>query len=186
MIKLICVDLDGTLFDTVRVNAASYRAALEEQGFTLSDELYAARGNGRYYKEFLPEVLGEASSTALIERIHDRKKALYSSCLGAARRNEALFALLEAMRPAARLALVTTANRRNTAEILEKFGCAGLFDLILTSEDITRSKPDPEGYLRAMAHFGVCGAETVIFEDSEVGLQAARAAGAAVFRADRF
>ena len=39
---LICVDLDGTLLDTVPANAASYRAALEEMGFTVTDEYYAA------------------------------------------------------------------------------------------------------------------------------------------------
>lgn len=40
---LICVDLDGTLLDTVPANAASYRAALEELGFTVTDEYYAER-----------------------------------------------------------------------------------------------------------------------------------------------
>ena len=43
---LICVDLDGTLLDTVPANAASYRAALEEMGFTVTDEYYAERCNG--------------------------------------------------------------------------------------------------------------------------------------------
>ena len=43
---LICVDLDGTLLDTVPANAASYRAALEELGFTVTDEYYAERCNG--------------------------------------------------------------------------------------------------------------------------------------------
>ena len=41
---LICVDLDGTLLDTVPANAASYRAALEELGFTVTDEYYADDG----------------------------------------------------------------------------------------------------------------------------------------------
>ena len=43
---LICVDLDGTLLDTIPANAASYRAALEEQGFTVTDEYYAQYCNG--------------------------------------------------------------------------------------------------------------------------------------------
>ena len=46
---LICVDLDGTLLDTVPANAASYRAALEELGFTVTDEYYAERCNGGHY-----------------------------------------------------------------------------------------------------------------------------------------
>ena len=50
---LICVDLDGTLLDTVPANAASYRAALEELGFTVTDEYYAERCNGGHYTRFL-------------------------------------------------------------------------------------------------------------------------------------
>ena len=50
---LICVDLDGTLLDTVPANAASYRAALEEMGFTVTDEYYAASCNGGHYTRFL-------------------------------------------------------------------------------------------------------------------------------------
>ena len=58
---LICVDLDGTLLDTIPANAASYRAALEEQGFTVTDEYYAQYCNGGYYKQFLrPLKIGRA------------------------------------------------------------------------------------------------------------------------------
>ncbi|MGN0652664.1 MAG: HAD family hydrolase [Gemmiger sp.] len=186
MKNLIAVDLDGTLFDTVTVNAESYRRALAQEGFPLTDETYAAQCNGRHYKDFLPEVMGGSPTAEAVERVHERKKALYSECLGAARRNEALFAILEAMAPTCHLALVTTGSRRNAEEILERFACRGLFELILTQEDVTRSKPDPEGYLRAMAYFGVDAAHTIIFEDSATGLAAAKASGAAVFACAAF
>ena len=61
---LICVDLDGTLLDTVPANAASYRAALEELGLTVTDEYYAERCNGGHYTRFLPPLMGGAPSTA--------------------------------------------------------------------------------------------------------------------------
>lgn len=57
---LICVDLDGTLLDTVPANAASYRAALEELGFTVTDEYYAERCNGGHYTRFLPPPMWSA------------------------------------------------------------------------------------------------------------------------------
>ena len=79
---LILVDLDGTLFDTVAVNAASYRAALEEVGATVTDEYYARYCNGGYYKSFLRPLLGGDPPPELVEQVHDRKKALYAVCLG--------------------------------------------------------------------------------------------------------
>lgn len=87
---LICVDLDGTLLDTVPANAASYRAALEELGFTVTDEYYAECCNGGHYTRFLPPLMGGAPSAADVERVHDRKKALYSDFLDAVRPNTAL------------------------------------------------------------------------------------------------
>lgn len=183
---LICVDLDGTLFDTVAVNGAAYRAALTELGFTVSDETYAKDCNGGYYKDFLRPLMGGAPSEADVERVHDRKKALYRACLGAARPNTGLLAILAALRADNHLACVTTGSRRNATEILQHFGCLDWFELVLTSEDVTKNKPDPEGYLTAMAHFGVTPAETLIFEDSGIGLAAAMASGAAVMKIERF
>ena len=183
---LICVDLDGTLFDTVAVNAASYRAALNEAGFTITDDYYAQYCDGGHYKTFLPPLMGGDPDPALLEQVHDRKKELYGSCLAAARKNEALFALLERLRPPGDRAVVTTGSRRNATEVLSQFGCVCWFDLIITSEDVTHNKPDPEGYLKAMEHFGVIPAETMIFEDSGPGLAAAVASGAAVLKVEKF
>ena len=184
---LICVDLDGTLLDTVPANAASYRAALEELGFTVSDEYYAARCNGGYYKEFLRPLMGGDPDPADVERVHDRKKKLYGDFLHTVRPNRALFELLQGMRAAGhRLACVTTGSRRNATEVLSHFGCVCWFDLILTSEDVEKSKPDPEGYRKAMEKLGFSPAETMIFEDSAPGLEAARASGAAVFKVEAF
>lgn len=55
-----------------------------------------------------------------------------------------------------------------------------LFDAILTSEDFERSKPDPDCYLKAAAHFGVAPEECTVFEDSFNGLKSGRAAGMTV------
>lgn len=183
----VLVDLDGTLFDTVAVNAASYRRALEEVGFTVTDEYYAKHCNGKNYRDFLPPILEEyGDDLDMIEQIHDHKKAYYSQCLGSARKNEALFAILDAMRPMVYLGLVTTGSRQNATEILDHFGCRDWFHLIVTSEDVDHNKPDPEGYLQAMELLGSIPETTVIFEDSPTGLAAARATGAAVFAVDRF
>ncbi|MGN0975390.1 MAG: HAD family hydrolase [Gemmiger sp.] len=183
---LVIVDLDGTLFDTVSVNAESYRRALAEQGFTVTDEYYAAHCNGGYYKDFLRPLMGGDPAPEAVERVHDRKKALYAECLDAARRNRGLFAVLQAMRPAYHLALVTTGSRKNATEILQYFQCLDWFERILTQEDVTKTKPDPEGYRKVMEFFGAAPQETIIFEDSAPGLAAARAAGATVFACEAF
>jgi HAD superfamily hydrolase (TIGR01509 family) len=184
--KLVIVDLDGTLFDTVGVNAESYRRALAEQGFTVTDEYYAKHCNGSFYQVFLRPLMGGAPSAAQVECVHDRKKELYAACLDKTRKNEALFTILKSLRGSCHLALVTTGNRRNACQVLDHFGCRDWFELILTQEDVVNNKPDPEGYLKAMAHFGAAPQDTMIFEDSAPGVEAARRSGAAVFVCEKF
>ena len=65
--------------------------------------------------------------------------------------------------------------------MLNAFEIRHYFDLILTQEDVERQKPDPQGFMMAMNHFGAFGKETVVFEDTDVGYETAKACGATCF-----
>ena len=197
----IALELDGRSVDlrlstlpttlgekiAIRLLAQQELLQLEELGFTVTDEYYAERCNGGHYTRFLPPLMGGAPSAADVERVHDRKKALYSDFLDAVRPNTALMEILKTMRAAGHdLACVTTGSKQNATEVLEHFGLREWFGLLVTGEDVEKQKPDPEGYCRAMEHFHVTPADTMIFEDSGIGLTAANASGARVFRVERF
>ena len=104
----------------------------------------------------------------------------YKHNLDKARKNEHLIEILKNMHATYYTAIVTTASRENTTDILKYFECEELFDLLVTQEDVSKVKPDPEGFVRAMEYFEVNSEHTIIFEDSEVGVQAAQASGASV------
>jgi haloacid dehalogenase superfamily, subfamily IA, variant 3 with third motif having DD or ED/haloacid dehalogenase superfamily, subfamily IA, variant 1 with third motif having Dx(3-4)D or Dx(3-4)E len=75
-------------------------------------------------------------------------------------------------------AVVTSSNLEKMANVYRhRPEMKDYFDVILTSEDFERSKPDPDGYLKGAAHFGIDPKECVGFEDSVNGLKAVRAAG---------
>lgn len=71
-------------------------------------------------------------------------------------------------------------------EILDYTNKTELFDYIITAEDITNPKPDPEGFNKTIEYFKAKPEDTIIFEDSEVGIEAARATGATVFVINQF
>lgn len=179
--RLAAFDLDGTLFDTREVNYRAYAKAFSEEGYTLDKLFYEKECNGRYYKDYIPIFIPDADEVVM-ERIHNRKKSLYKDCLRYARQNIHLFKIVELMRQEYHTAIVTTASKTNCMDILSYFGCQQLFDLILTHNDIKKSKPDPEGYLLAMKYFRVTPENTVVFEDSEPGIEAAIRSGASVLR----
>lgn len=181
--KLALFDLDGTLFDTGEVNYWAYKEALLEFGVELEKGYFISKCNGRHYTEFLPEIMGNSDN---LEKVHKAKKIKYAANLHRARINLHLFELIKSMKETYHIAIVTTASRKNTLDILEFFKCLDLFEYIVTQEDITKVKPDPQGFHLAIEYFGVLAEDTVIFEDSEVGIQAARSTGATVMVVNQF
>ncbi|MGP7999714.1 MAG: HAD family hydrolase [Streptosporangiaceae bacterium] len=76
------------------------------------------------------------------------------------------------------LGLVTSAGRRYAEESLAALGVRELFDVVVTAEDVTAGKPDPEGYRAACRSLSQPPAACVVFEDAPAGVAAAKAAGA--------
>lgn len=177
--KLAIFDLDGTLFDTKSVNYEAYRKALELAGVVsrFDYDFYCEYCNGRYYKDFLPEI-APSITVEQMEEVHELKGKLYPNYLTLARKNDHLFCMIDLLKRDYMIALVTTASRRNVMNILEKFGGKELFDYIFTQEDVTKKKPDPECFFVAMREANANSSTTIIFEDSMTGLEAAKRSGA--------
>lgn len=184
--KLAIFDLDGTLFDTGRINFLAYQKALADLGFALDEKTYLRDCNGRHYLDYLPTV-APGITKAQMRRVHEAKKRYYQLFLSEARPNAYLPACMEGLcKQGYHMALVTTASRKNCMDILRHFGMEAAFERVFSQEDITRVKPDPEGFLLAMAAFSAMPEDTVIFEDSDEGVAAAMASGASVVRVVRF
>ncbi|MDR3598275.1 HAD-IA family hydrolase [Clostridium sp.] len=182
--KLAIFDLDGTLFDTKDVNYSSYKLALEEYGYNLEYEYFCKECNGMSYKEFLPQIIKD--NKVSIDIVHRLKKELYSSNLKQAIINKHLFNMIELIKKEYFLAIVTTASKKNCIEILTYFNKRNVFDLIISYEDIEHAKPNPEGFIKAMKFFNINHNQTIIFEDSTVGIEAAERSGASVFVVNKF
>lgn len=184
--KLAIFDLDGTLFDTSLVNYYSYKEALEMYNIkmTANFEEYVQNWNGKSYKDFLPDII--VDNFELVEEVHNTKIKLYEKNLDKAKVNNNLFSIIEKIKDDYYISLVTTASKCNTEQIIKYFNKEKLFDYIITKEDVINTKPDSEGFEKVMKKFNIKSENTTIFEDSDVGIIAARKTGANVFIVDRF
>ena len=179
--KLLIVDLDGTLFDTKDVNYYAYKEAILPYGYNLEYQYYCDFCNGRHYTDFLPQIT--TTDETILSAIHNAKKKAYGKYLNKAVLNLGLVDIIKALRESGyKTAVVTTASKENCREILYTFNMIDIFDLILTHDDVKNVKPDPEGFLKAMQFFKAEPKETIIFEDSDVGIEAAKKSGAFYYR----
>jgi beta-phosphoglucomutase-like phosphatase (HAD superfamily) len=180
-IKLILLDFDGTLASTEKANMEAYVAALAEEGIALDREAYLARYFGMRCPEFLREI--GVSSEECIDRIRRRKIELYPTFFDSVRLNEPLWNFAQDFRSkGGKVWIVSTGQKDNITNVMRHLGIEGKVDGIITSLDVREPKPSPEAFLKAMAIEGVSPAETLIFEDSPVGLEAAKASGATYFK----
>jgi HAD superfamily hydrolase (TIGR01509 family) len=181
-LRAFLFDLDGTLIDSTAANHAAYSRALLEVGARIGPDEVSRAAAGRHWREFLPTLLREAGVQCDPATVARRKGELYRETLGELRINAALLALATSLRHCIKTALVTTASAESVRAILGHFDLDEAFDLVITGDDVTRHKPDPQAYELALERLQLKPRECIAFEDSDVGVASAEAAGLPVVR----
>jgi beta-phosphoglucomutase len=177
------MDFDGTLADTSHANYLAYAGALSEVGIVVSRQQFDKEAFGRNWREFLPVLLRTNGCPADPAAIAARKAELYRHTANNIQFNEALVLLLKNRRPDIKAALVTSASATNvTAALASRDELRHLFDVLITGDDVTRHKPDPQGYEMAAKLLGVLPENCIVFEDSDIGVMAGQAFGAPLLR----
>ena len=169
-------DLDGVVFDTEQQYTVYWQQLGRRYHPTLTD--FVQRVKGRTLVEVFQEYFdGQPEAQAEISRglVDFESKMHYDYVPGV----ESF--LDELRRHGVPRAVVTSSNRAKMACVYRaRPELTARFDAILMAEDMGRSKPHPDGYLRAAERLGVSPTRCVVFEDSFSGLEAGRRAGGAV------
>ena len=155
--------------------------------FEVYRELYAARGRPITRAEYFEQLAGLSDEEGVEKWLGAIDAALVREgiirFLAAAGDGSTVpLSSREAVAAAAAVVpvgIVTTARREVLDGIVAAAGLADHVSFTITAEDVTRTKPDPEGYLAALARLGagIAAAEVLVFEDTPLGVSAAKAAG---------
>ena len=180
MIKAIITDFDGTLVDTLEANYTAYMLAFKRYyydiGYGLTREQYHAC-YGLRFDAFMDCMY--ISDGDLRDKIKREKARVYPMCFNYLKPNDTLISFIRSSKTSGiRTAIASTAQRNNLMNVLRYLKLEDIFDLIIAGDAVKEGKPSPEIYLTSMRLLDVKPEETLIFEDSEVGLQAAEKSGA--------
>jgi HAD superfamily hydrolase (TIGR01509 family) len=171
-------DLDGVLVDNGAWHREAWTALLREEEVPEPPEAWRLT-IGRPAEEAVPLLLGRRVSSREAWRLASRKREFYVEIARrGARPVRGVTAFVE------RLAVLgvpravgTSASGQDVARLLAEIGLRRQFRVVVTADDVTLGKPDPEVYRLAAARLSVPAAACVVFEDSVVGIQAAGRAG---------
>jgi HAD superfamily hydrolase (TIGR01509 family) len=178
MRKFIIFDLDGVLLDSCQVHYDTLNQALREiVGREISPEDHRTIYNGLSTRTKLARMGIEDDA------VYKRKQELTSQAFEKLEPSDRLIHMMQGLRSEGfNIACASNCIRQTVETVLKKLGIFDLFDVVFSNEDVSCPKPSPEIYQRAMEVMNYKPDDTMIFEDSYIGLQAAVASGAAVHR----
>jgi beta-phosphoglucomutase len=175
----ILFDFDGVLMDSEPVHFACWREVLLPLGVSLEWGYYLDYGIGIDDKLMLQRLAGDERDWRELWAQYPAKKELFHSrMLAAPPFPEGLAALLEDLRAAYRLAIVSSSSCPEIEPLVERAGLRHYFATIVGGDSVTRHKPAPEPYLLAAERLQARA--PLVIEDSAAGAAAGRAAGFAV------
>jgi len=164
----ILFDLDGVLLDSTRVVAEQYTRWAREHGLHPSEVLKAAHGVRTL--EVVRRVAPHLDPVAETKKIENRE-AVADNILPI----PGAVALLNSI-PTGRWCVVTSGTRFLATTRMRKFGIP-IPEILVTADDVSNGKPDPEPYRKGAELLNVSPAECVVFEDAPAGIRSAHGAG---------
>ena len=182
-IKAVLFDMDGVLIEAKDWHYDALNVALEMFGYRISRESHLSTFDGLPTRRKLQMLTNAGILPAGIHELINSIKQKYTQQIVAEKcrpRFDHRFALSRLKQDGYATAVCSNSVRQSIVNMMGKAGLAPYMDLLVSNEDVKKPKPDPEMYTYAMAQLGVKPEETVILEDNEHGIAAARASGAHV------
>jgi HAD superfamily hydrolase (TIGR01509 family) len=171
-------DCDGTVVDSMPLHFLAWKQALGEWNCAFSEDTFYAWG-GLPVAEVISRLNVEHGLKMPVAAVEVRKEHLYYDNISRLQVVPEVVEHIEAMYGKIPFAVVSGSTRESVVKSLEAVGLLDKFETLVCAGDYAKSKPDPEPFLLAASRLGLAPAACLVFEDTDMGIQAATAAGMA-------
>jgi HAD superfamily hydrolase (TIGR01509 family) len=178
-IELIIFDMDGLMFDTEKISFVSWRDAAALYGYQIDDEIFR-KTIGTNLIRTKDIYLNHFGSSFPIEEIISERVRISEEIirLKGVPVKKGLYDLLDYLSQSnIKKAVATSTSRKRALNLLKLASIYSSFDYVLCGDEIEKSKPDPEIFLKVSDKLGCSPKKCLVLEDSEAGIEAAYKAG---------
>jgi HAD superfamily hydrolase (TIGR01509 family) len=174
-------DCDGTIVDSMPLHYIAWKKALAEWNCSFEEQLFYAWG-GRPVTEIIAALNQRDGLDMPVDAVARRKEDLYFELLPQIKAIPEVVEHIEAKHGHIPLAVVSGSRRDSVLGSLTALHLIEKFDVLVCAEDYARGKPAPDCFLVAAQRLGVLPEDCLVFEDTDLGIEAAKAAGMASVR----
>jgi HAD superfamily hydrolase (TIGR01509 family) len=174
-------DCDGTVVDSMPLHFIAWKSALAEWNCTLDEELFYAWG-GKPPAEIVAALNQMHGLKMPVQAVADRKENLYFDQLPQLKPVPEVLEHIQAQHGRIPFAIVSGSSRESIIKSLTTVQLLDRFAFLIGSEDYVRSKPAPDAFLAGAQRLGIAPSHCLVFEDTDMGIQSATAAGMASVR----
>jgi beta-phosphoglucomutase len=174
-VKAIIFDKDGVLLDSEETNVQSAVDAFKSLGIKLTQKDKKVIF-GRHPEDYKHYFLIKYKFS--YDEFRKKQRENYYNLYDFTRPNKLIINLIKKLhKNKVRLALTTTSSRDSTLKTIKRLNLEGIFEVIVTFEDVVNRKPSPEPYLKTLEKLNLSPEEAVVVEDSPPGVESAKSAG---------
>jgi HAD superfamily hydrolase (TIGR01509 family) len=174
-------DCDGTIVDSMPLHYIAWKTALAEWSCTFDEGLFYSWG-GKPVNEIISTLNAMQGLTMPVAVVGERKEGLYYDMLPQLKAIPEVLEHIEAQHGRIPFAVVSGGHVSSVTRSLTTVNLLDRFETIVGAEDYVNSKPAPDAFLLAAERLGVEPRDCLVFEDTELGIKAATAAGMASVR----
>lgn len=176
MFDALIFDCDGTLTDSMPLHYLGWQRTMSNYGIAFGEDRFYALGGMPSHK-IVAMLAAEHGLELDADRVAHEKEEAFLEVLHLLEPIEAVMRIARENRGVKKMAVASGGFRRIIETQLHQTACLDWFDTIVTAEDTPKHKPEPDVFLEAARRLGVVPARCQVYEDSDLGIEAARRAG---------